>query len=399
MKETATTPHCWQASRFGELRSSLERTEQAISRQTMIDEADRRMQGQPVSGTGDDRFDTECRSYSLLGAIASQVPGLNRDGGREREISQELARRSGRPPQGILVPNVVFEQRVNTTTAPAGGPGSNLIATDHLGGQYIDRLRHALRVGQLGATVLNGLVGNVEIPRLKSSASTGWVAENTALPESDQEHDKVTLSPKHCGTITELSRNTLLQTSPDLETLVRNDFAAILAEAIDRAAVAGTGTDNQPLGILADATVSDVSFNTGAQGLYLTFADMVGEIEDANVAGTMAFLTNTKVKKLAAKLMDANARPLGLDTVFQNQPRAFSNVVPSTLGAGNALSAAIYANWSDLLIGYWSAFDLLVNPFESTAYKKGNVSIRAMLTMDLAKRHPESFAVCKDIAA
>jgi hypothetical protein len=54
---------------------------------------------------------------------------------------------------------------------------------------------------------------------------------------------------------------------------------------------------------------------------------------------------------------------------------------------------AIFGNWADLLFGYWSAFDLLVNPYESAAYSKGNISVRAMLTCDVAVRRPESFAV------
>ena len=81
-------------------------------------------------------------------------------------------------------------------------------------------------------------------------------------------------------------------------------------------------------------------------------------------------------------------------------PLAISNLVPSniTKGAGVNLSALIFGNWSsDLLIGYWSAFDLLVNPYESTAYTKGNVQIRGMLTADIKLRHPESFAKTADI--
>ena len=47
--------------------------------------------------------------------------------------------------------------------------------------------------------------------------------------------------------------------------------------------------------------------------------------------------------------------------------------------------------WAELLIGVWSEIDLLVNPFESTAYSKGNVSIRAMATVDSVVRHPKAF--------
>jgi hypothetical protein len=42
-------------------------------------------------------------------------------------------------------------------------------------------------------------------------------------------------------------------------------------------------------------------------------------------------------------------------------------------------------------------FDLLVNPYESTAYSKGNVSVRGIVTMDVAIRHIESFAASIDV--
>ena len=82
-------------------------------------------------------------------------------------------------------------------------------------------------------------------------------------------------------------------------------------------------------------------------------------------------------------------------------PMASTNLVPSNLskGTGNNLSALIFGNFNDLLLGYWSEFDLLVNPYESTAYAKGNVQVRGMLTMDVAVRHPESFAAITDLIA
>ena len=63
------------------------------------------------------------------------------------------------------------------------------------------------------------------------------------------------------------------------------------------------------------------------------------------------------------------------------------------------LSGIIYGNWADLIIGYWSAFDLLVNPYAAGAYEKGNVQVRAMLTADVATRYVESFAAAKDVIA
>ncbi|MFC7552640.1 phage major capsid protein [Pseudoroseomonas wenyumeiae] len=396
-----------QRSRWDALKGELETLEQRIGRQSTLDDAERRMQGQPLGGTGDANLDREMRSFSLVRAIASQVPNLNVDAGRERELSQEVARRAGRPFQGMAVPMSVFhqsvEQRVMTTTTPAGGPGSNLIATDYRPGEYIDLLRNALVVRQLGARVLTGLVGNVAIPRLKQDATAAWVNENQAIPTSDMAFGQIGLTPKHVGARTEFSRNMLLQSSPDIETLVRADFAAVLAAEVDRAAINGSGVAPEPLGILNTPGIGSISM--GTNGGALTFdalADLQGAVDDANVNGAnMGFLTNTKVRRAAAKIKTTDGAPLGIATMFQGSMPTVSNVVPGDLskGTGNNLSAIIYGNWSDLLLGYWSEFDLLVNPYEATAYSKGNVQVRGMVTMDVAVRYPQSFAAIKDITA
>jgi HK97 family phage major capsid protein len=397
-------------ARWGELETELAGLRAAETRQALLDDADRRSSsGQPIGGTGDQHLERELRSFSLIRAIASQVPGLDVDAGRERELSQEVARRAGRPFAGMAVPLSVFtrpvEERVMTTALPGGGPAGNLIGTDFRPDMFIDLLRSSLAVRRLGARFLNDLRGNVDVPRQKASATAQWVAENSPLSLSDLSFDKVSLTPKHCGAVTEISRNLLLQSSPDIEQLVRSDFAAVLAEALDRAAIAGTGSSNQPRGILSTVGIGSVALGAnGAAPTYAAFADLVGAVADVNAeaSGSLGFLSNTKIRRAVAKMLATDNRPLGEDTVFQGMPRAFSNVAPSNLSKGTAngtLSAVIYGAWSDLLIGAWSEFDLLVNPYESSAYLKGNIQVRGMMTIDIAVRHPESFAAIVDAIA
>lgn len=395
-----------QAKRFDELRSSIDGLDRQIERQKFVDQADRQAAGETVAG--DPNFDAECRKFSLVRAIAAQIPGMDVDAGREREISAELARRSGRAFQGVAVPLSVFhqpiERRVITTALPAGGPGSNIIATDLLGNEYIDRLRAALRIRQLGARVLSGLVGNIDIPRLKASATSGWVAENAAITATDAQHEKITLAPRHAGAITEFSRNMLMQSTPDIEALIRDDFAKILAEAVDKAAIKGGGA-NEPTGVLGTAGIGSVALGTnGAVPTWDSVLSLIAAIETANALdGKLAFLTNGKaVKKMRGTVRVATTDSVmileGPDTLA-GYPLLSTNLVPSdgAKGTGTLLSSLIFGNWSELLIGYWSEFDLLVNPYEATAYSKGNVQVRGMITMDIKLRHPESFAAITDM--
>mgnify|MGYP000294124753 CR=1 FL=1 len=386
-----------QQQKFDELRGQVERLEQDIERQQAIDEAERRMSGQQVSGNGDQQFDRMRRDYSIVRAMAGAA-GLPVDDGREREVQQEIRQRTGRTFTGIPVPTEVFEEPVEQRVLTSGGNGSDLIATDHLGGQFIDRLREAVVVRRLGARVLRGLQGNVDIPKLAASASTEWVSENSGLSTSEHNFTSVTMTPKHAGAITELSRNMLQQASPDVEQLARQDFANILAQALDRVAIQGGGS-NEPAGILANGNVPSVDMSGGVT--WDLIQDVIGKVEDENSMGT-AWLTRPSVVRQLRTTNKVSSEPEhGFIMEGRNDldgyPVSKTNLVPES-GSSPATSELIFGRFSDLLIGFWSEFDLLVNPYESSAYAKGNIQVRGMMTADVALRHPESFAYGTGIA-
>ena len=58
------------------------------------------------------------------------------------------------------------------------------------------------------------------------------------------------MTPKTVGALSKFSRLMDLQSTPDIEQLIRADFVALLADAIDTAALNGSGSSNQPTGIL-----------------------------------------------------------------------------------------------------------------------------------------------------
>lgn len=386
-----------QSARFDNLKSEVRGLDSQLERIEAVESLERRAAGVQVAGDGDASFDRELRSFSLVRAIAAQS-GMSVDAGREREVSAELERRHGVKANGIMVPLQVFEQRVMTSDLPSGAAGSNLISTDHMGGQFIDRLRSKLVVARSGARVLNGLVGNVDIPALAISATAGWVAENAGLSASDLGFRKVSMTPKHCGCMTEFSRNMLLQSSPDIEALVRDDFAKVLAGAIDKAALKGGGA-NEPVGILGTSGINTVDLSGGwTWGKVLEFIEKL-EVDDAEGTGWATTPSMVKLLRSTPKEVDGSDVAVSADYLMDAPGNLAgyglisSNNVPSNLGTGTNEHACIFGCWSDLLIGYWSAFDLLVNPYESSAYSKGNVLVRGMLSMDVAVRHAESFCV------
>ncbi|MGE0743133.1 MAG: phage major capsid protein [Hyphomonadaceae bacterium] len=378
-----------------------------IRRARSLDTLERAAPGQPINDNGTPDFDRACGAYSLRAAIA-HASGLTVDAGREIEVSQELQRRSGRTHQGQLTaPANVFlvprrdEQRVIVSSTT----GAGIVPTEHRPDQYIDALRANLVTARLGATVLSGLTGNVSIPKNAANRSGQWVAENAALNAVDGDFDAVTMTPKHVGSLTEYSRNMLLQSSPDIETLIRGDFAAALAVALDAAALVG-GESNQPSGII-DRLTDASALGTLGTPTWAEVLGMIANIEMANAAtGRLGWALNPRaVQTLRATPKVSFGSPVEYDAgagfLMDGPDNLAGYAAASTTSIGPIGSpdpgVAIFGDWASLLIGYWSGVDILANPYETTAYAKGNTQVRAFLTADVAVRHIQSFTAATDI--
>jgi len=382
-----------QRSRVDSLRSEVDTLDKDIERRKALDEAERRTAGETVAGNADTQWEQRRRAFRVTAALAGAA-GMPVDDGPEREVAQHL--RAGGGFQGTPVPveAVADEPAPAETRALSANNAGSVIATDFQGDRFIDQLREAVRVRSLGATVLRGLQGNVEIPKHTGSATESWVAENEALSASEQTFSSITMTPKHAGAITELSRQLLQQSSPDIEQLVRRDFRQILARALDRVAIKGGGA-KEPVGILARDDVASVDMSTLSWGQVQT---LIGTPEDSD-ADADAFLTHPKVVRQLRQTNRVSAEH-GFIMEGRNRldgfPVSTTTLVP--VDTSNNTAPLIFGDFSDLFIGFWSELDVLTNPYVSPAYEKGNVQVRAMMTADVTLRHPESFAYGANIA-
>lgn len=371
--------------------------------------------------------DQEARSFSISRMIKAFVTNDFREAGLEREASRAMAKQLGRDTQGFFIPMDALATRsaYEVGTAGQGTSGGTLVATNLLVGAFIDVLRKKTRVIEMGATVLSGLIGNIDIPRQASATATTWVAESGNLTEAEGTFDKVSLSPKAIGTYSMVSRNMLMQSTPAIEAVIRSDLAAQLALGIDRAALMGTGTNNEPLGVFNQTGV--LSVVGGTNGAAITFdhlIDMVTKVAMNNAdLGSLGYIVNAATLGALSKLKTTTGQYLWPNrggsmetyapaaantgaTAF-GRPGDFSingyacavtNQLPSdgTKGTGTNLSSLVFGNWSDLLIGEWGVLEILPNPYDSTAYKQGAILLRAMQSVDIGVRHPQSFAVMSD---
>lgn len=369
--------------------------------------------GAASRGVSDDMGLTaaERNNFSLVRALNAALTGDWSKAGFEREVSQTLAKRSGRETTGFFMPSDITMQRDTTPGYMVGQAtqGGNLVATELRTGSFIDLLRAKAMLTRMGATVISGLVGNVEIPRQTGASTTYWLAENGAPTESNATFDKVSLKPKTIGALSSISRNLLLQSSMNVEAFVRNELAVSLALGIDLAALCGTGTNNQPTGI---ANVSGIcTVEGGTNGGSLTFdklIDMETQVATANADVTnMYYLCNAAtigfLKKIKNTTGDYIWKPIteAVRNGFPGEVNGYavgrSNQVRSGLEKGTAKNCheIYFGNWADLLIGEWGFLEIDVNRY-GDQWKSGGVEVRALQSIDIAVRHPKSFCLFSD---
>ena len=330
---------------------------------------------------------TEIKRFSLMRALRALANptdrALQKEAAFEFECSEAAQRAFGQSAQGILVPADVLRQwnkRDLNTTDDAGLVGQNFRPD-----AFVDALRNASSVMQAGATMLTGLQGNVKIPKKSATSSGGWFAEGSAASESEATFTSITMSPKTVGAFTDVTRNLMMQGSPDVESLIRNDLAASLAIAIDLGALSGSGSSGQPTGIRATSGINTKDFAATNP----TFAEIVGmETEvaaDNALRGNLAYIINAAMA--GALKTTAKDSGSGLFVLQNGEMNGYRTIVSNQAATGDAY----FGNFADLLIGMWGGLDILVDPYTSST--TGTVRIVAMQSVDVAVRHAVSFCL------
>lgn len=334
--------------------------------------------------------DKEVRAFSLMNAIR-YLANPNDKRAREAaafeiEVSAAAESTLKRSAQGLLVPADILSSQNFTRAVGVGTPNTNasaLVATDHLDGSFIGMLRKKAALTRLGVRTLTGLVGNVDIPRQASGATAHWVGENGAPDTSLVGFNSVAMSPHTLAGAVPITRRALMQSTPDIEFLIRDDLISVLGLEIDRVGINGSADPDAPEGLL-DYAINQVAFGVPGAPTWAEIVELESAIaaDDADVEsmryvmrpGFRGVLKSTpKVAGTAEFLMQGN-EVNGYGVVASNNGPA---------------AGAILGNWSDLILAMWSGLDLTVDT--STLAASGGMVLRAFQDVDFGVRHAESF--------
>ena len=322
----------------------------------------------------------------------------------EFEACDAAAKKHQRDARGAMIPYEVLlsgQRDVLVDKGGASNAGHNLVATQFLAGSFIDLLYSKMPLIRQGhAKVMSGLVGEIAIPKFVSGSSTYWVGENANVTESGATFGQVSMTPHTIGAAVDLSRRLLIQSTPDAERIIRDNMARQMGLGIHNAMINGTGTNDQPTGLINTSGLGVVAI--GANGGAIT-RDALIELEteiavDDAEDGSMIYLTNPKVLGALKKIkVDAGSGMFLYDHL--SYPIHATNQVPSNLDKGTSTgvcSALIMGAFKEnLMLGLWSGLDLIVDT--STGSLAGTTRLVMHQDVDVAVRDIKHFQSILDI--
>ena len=372
----------------------------------IFDVMEERGKQKPMAAAALGLSSSETNRYSLFRAIralrfGSRTPRLMEDAAFEIECSRAVAKQLNRgDTSNMLIPSEVLQRPLlpeAVTRAMATTPGAKggyLVNVTNMG--FIDILRNRSVAMAMGARVISGLQGNVTFPRQTGKVSVTWQAgEGVSVTAADQALGQLSMTPKTCIAITDVSEQLLAQSSPSAEAFVMADLASDVAiDGVDAAVINGTG-GAQPLGIKNTTGVT-----TGQDAAAATYAKVLAFVSTAGganaIRGNPGWVTNTA----GAAVLMQKQRFSSTDTPLWEGNMLNGSVVGFNAMSSEQLASAnlIFGSWDEVVIGEWGVLELSTDN-GGTRFNQAQVGIRAMWMVDVLLRYPQAFVVSTNLGA
>lgn len=325
--------------------------------------------------------DKQRSEYSLLNVVRALETGdFEKYAPFESSVSRAIADKKGTEARGILVPYDVLGAGLRQQSAGVAGKGGNLVSTELHSEHFIEALRQNSMMGQLGVRTLTGLVGNMDIPKQTGMATFYWLGEDGDATDSDVDFGLVSMTPRTVAGAVPITRRLMLQTSGEVEWMIRNELLLGLAEALDNDVLSTIlGTAGIGAQVIADA------------GKVPTWAEIVGletDVDEANaLRGNPAYIMRPSMKGTLKSTVKAAGTA---EYIWAN------NMINGMAAASSTQMTAaqiLFGDFSQAMIGLWGAVDLTVD--KSTKAKSGGSVLRIFQDADTAVRHAGAFSLAQ----
>lgn len=313
---------------------------------------------------------TQLLRGAMSGELNSELRGLS-EMGRKAQAKANL----GVNTTGVYIP---MELR-GDLQATVAKQGIETVGTDIL--NILDPIRDNLVVAKAGATILTGLVGNLDIPSYSGSTAS-WEGEISKAKDGAGTFSSKKLTPKRLATTINVSKQLLLQDSAGVEAMLKRDIVASIYTKLEQTMFSNKAASGAvPRGLFKAKTQgAAVKDYAGLVDLYAKLRNNLysGEGIKAVVNPTgYAILAKTPIMANVAQgfLVDGNKLATGTE------------VLQTTAVEGGIMMA----DFSQLFVGQWGALEVKID--DTTRFDEGLVRIMVNSYWDYDFRDDNAFEV------
>lgn len=333
---------------------------------------------------------------SIMKAIRMGASGRNLEGAEKEmnEIAIEENRNAGvdTPDSAVVnIPMSFLRATAQTVSQDSGEYGGQLVHDN------APRVQMPFAPGDILASLrvqrLSGLSGgDVPLP-VGANYDFEWLTETGAITPQKGKFVGPKLSPKRLGAAVQISNRLLMQSSIAVENWIRQMLNAGYNRAINKAAINGSGQNNEPLGVLNNTNVLLSEVDAQAVPTKKMITELPKLIHSENATETsLAYMLNHGLSALLQNIkVDAGSGRFLMETpsTLNGSRAVVTNHVPD-LANNHVL---IYADWSQLFIGEWGSLSVLSDPYTGSLNNSIQVVVNAHA--DVAIAQPKAFAVNK----
>lgn len=282
---------------------------------------------------------------------------------------------------GEDVPDSEIERRQLSTHTDASG---GLLIPEVISREIWDLARNKSRVIKAGATMLEMPSLKFLVPKLTKDVTGSWKVENESASDDSVTFGALELQARTMFFWLPISRE-LWQDAGRLDVTLRNSFAEAAALKLDYAALMGTGAGEEPRGLYYDSSVTQ----TGVTGVcYDDLSDALYRIENSNLESNGVIMSPRSMNHLR-KLKDGQGEYMAIPKWMP--PIFVTKQVPDDMGGGSDESVVFTGEFSNLLIGIRSKFQIEI--LKEVKAQKHQIVLMGTMRLDVAAIRPAAFDI------
>jgi len=342
----------------------------------------------------------ELEDYSATRAIQTLASGKR--SGLEFEISDTLEKMTGDVCKAgeILTPNDVrnaallrafpeyFERAHSMGTTTEGG---YLVQPTYRGDMLKEVLRNDTVLGRLGATIITGLKGQFQMPKIVSGLTMYNVAENTAATTSYVVVGLETVDQKRMSGNTKYGRQMFMNIDPSVggfDQLLIRDLYNSADVKLDYDGINGDGLGNNPSGFLSLTGPAAATLSTIGWKQIVNFQRLIAKAKGREEDLKWGMSVDVKSVLDITPKVSGQAIMLRENKLVNNYACESSNQFPD--------AAAALGFWPEFFVLLWGTEKLSIA--DQPSHKSDEIEISLHRYGNFFLRSSESFAAAENAA-